>query len=113
VCERRSYAFALVSVAAVLDIDGERIRQARIALGAVAHKPWRVSGAKDGRLVALRHDTVEQTSSFDEYVEGTSLPARSLYACPNVGTSHRLVRVDTETPSFMRAPGEAPGTFGL
>lgn len=40
--ERQSYAFALVSVAAALDLDGEgRIRSARIALGGVAHKPWR------------------------------------------------------------------------
>src|SRR5205823_1018748 len=40
--DRNSYAFALVSVAAVLDIDdGGVIRAARIALGGVAHKPWR------------------------------------------------------------------------
>ncbi|MEE7546721.1 xanthine dehydrogenase family protein subunit M, partial [Xanthomonas sp. Kuri4-1] len=40
--ERLSYAFALVSVAAALELDAEgRIRQARIALGGVAHKPWR------------------------------------------------------------------------
>ncbi|MDO9434571.1 xanthine dehydrogenase family protein subunit M [Hydrogenophaga sp.] len=40
--ERQSYAFALVSVAAALDLDGDgRIRSARLALGGVAHKPWR------------------------------------------------------------------------
>ncbi len=39
--DRESYAFALVSVAAALDIDGHVIREARIALGGVAHKPWR------------------------------------------------------------------------
>ena len=39
--DRASYAFALVSVAAALDIDGGNVRQARIALGGVAHKPWR------------------------------------------------------------------------
>src|SRR5262249_21755463 len=39
--DRASYAFALVSVAAALDIDGGRIRGARLALGGVAHKPWR------------------------------------------------------------------------
>ncbi len=45
--DRNSYAFALVSVAAILDIgeDGT-IRQARIALGGVAHKPWRVPDAE-------------------------------------------------------------------
>ena len=47
--ERLSYAFALVSVAAALDIDEERggtIRAARIALGGVAHRPWRVEEAE-------------------------------------------------------------------
>ena len=39
--DRLSYAFALVSVAAALEIDGGRIREARVALGGVAHKPWR------------------------------------------------------------------------
>jgi xanthine dehydrogenase YagS FAD-binding subunit len=39
--ERSSYAFALVSVAAALELDGETIAEARLALGGVAHKPWR------------------------------------------------------------------------
>ena len=39
--DRDSYAFALVSVAAALDLDGTRIRSARLASGGVAHKPWR------------------------------------------------------------------------
>jgi xanthine dehydrogenase YagS FAD-binding subunit len=39
--DRASYEFALVSVAAGLEIDGNKIRAARIALGGVAHKPWR------------------------------------------------------------------------
>jgi len=39
--DRLSYAFALVSVAAGLQLDGETIKEARFALGGVAHKPWR------------------------------------------------------------------------
>ncbi len=39
--ERTSYAFALVSVAAALELDGDTIREARLTLGGVAHKPWR------------------------------------------------------------------------
>lgn len=39
--DRLSYAFALVSVAAALEMDGEQIAEARLALGGVAHKPWR------------------------------------------------------------------------
>ena len=46
--DRASYAFALVSVAAALEMDGDgrTVRQARIALGGVAHKPWRVAAAE-------------------------------------------------------------------
>jgi xanthine dehydrogenase YagS FAD-binding subunit len=39
--DRASYAFALVSVAAALEMDGGRIKEARLALGGIAHKPWR------------------------------------------------------------------------
>jgi xanthine dehydrogenase YagS FAD-binding subunit len=45
--DRASYAFALVSVAAAMELNGERIEEARIALGGVAHKPWRQSRAED------------------------------------------------------------------
>ena len=44
--DRTSYAFALVSVAAGLEMDGDTIKTARIALGGVAHKPWRVPEAE-------------------------------------------------------------------
>jgi xanthine dehydrogenase YagS FAD-binding subunit len=44
--DRLSYAFALVSVAAALDMDGDTIREARLGLGGVAHKPWRDTTAE-------------------------------------------------------------------
>jgi xanthine dehydrogenase YagS FAD-binding subunit len=45
--DRLSYAFALVSAGAALKLDGHRIVAARVALGGVAHKPWRVPAAED------------------------------------------------------------------
>ncbi len=45
--DRNSYAFALVSVATGLELEGNTIKQARIALGGVAHKPWRVKAGED------------------------------------------------------------------
>jgi xanthine dehydrogenase YagS FAD-binding subunit len=44
--DRTSYAFALVSVAAALDLDGTTIKEARLAMGGVAHKPWRLHAAE-------------------------------------------------------------------
>ena len=54
--DRASYDFALVSVAALVDRDGERIRSARIALGGVAHKPWRALEAERGLVGATVSD---------------------------------------------------------
>jgi xanthine dehydrogenase YagS FAD-binding subunit len=48
--DRASYAFALVSVAAVLEIEGEKIKSARLALGGVAHKPWRAQKAEQALI---------------------------------------------------------------
>jgi xanthine dehydrogenase YagS FAD-binding subunit len=56
--DRLSYAFALVSVAAALELDGEMIKEARLALGGVAHKPWRDSAAE----AALRGQPATRTS---------------------------------------------------
>ena len=44
--DRLSYAFALVSIAAALELDAGRIKEARLALGGVAHKPWRDAAAE-------------------------------------------------------------------
>jgi xanthine dehydrogenase YagR molybdenum-binding subunit len=77
------------------------------------HQTVGLAGGQDGKLTAVRHDTYDQTSSFDEYVEGCSLQARMLYESPNAETSHRMVRLDTGTPSFMRAPGESEGNYAL
>jgi xanthine dehydrogenase YagS FAD-binding subunit len=53
--DRLSYAFALVSVAAGLELEGGAIKSARVALGGVAHKPWRVPEAEQ-RLNGQRPD---------------------------------------------------------
>jgi len=45
--DRNSYAFALVSVATAFELTGDTIKEARIALGGVAHKPWRVQAAEE------------------------------------------------------------------
>jgi xanthine dehydrogenase YagS FAD-binding subunit len=56
--DRASYAFALVSVAAAVTIDGDLISGARIALGGVAHKPWRAARAEE---VLLGRPPTEET----------------------------------------------------
>ena len=59
--DRASYAFALVSVATALEIEGEQITNARIALGGVAHKPWRTTKAEEFLIGKLANK-----SSFEQ-----------------------------------------------
>jgi len=73
----------------------------------------RLGADGDGRLTALVHDVVEQSSTLVEFAEQTATPSRVMYAAPALRTTHRLVRLDVPTPSWMRAPGECPGMFAL
>jgi xanthine dehydrogenase YagR molybdenum-binding subunit len=67
----------------------------------------------DGRLTALDHRTRTTSSTFDDFFEPASGASHSLYASPAIATSYEAVRVDTGTPLFMRAPGEATGSIAL
>jgi xanthine dehydrogenase YagR molybdenum-binding subunit len=67
----------------------------------------------DGRLQALVHDVAEQTSTVREFAEQTAVPSRMMYASTTRRTSHRVAALDVPTPSWMRAPGETPGMYGL
>lgn len=72
-----------------------------------------LGATQDGKLVALRHAGLMHTSQFDVFVEPVAKSARFIYSCPNVKTSHRVVRQSVGTPTYMRAPGESSGSFAL
>jgi xanthine dehydrogenase YagR molybdenum-binding subunit len=73
----------------------------------------RLGADRDGRLTAICHDVIIQTSTIKEFGEQAALPSRMMYAAPNRRTTHRLARLDVPTPSWMRAPGETPGMYAL
>ncbi len=77
------------------------------------HQRLAFGASAEGRLTAQRHDCLMNTSMFDEFIEPAAVGTRMMYACPNTATKHRLVQLNTGTPSFMRAPGEASGMFAL
>lgn len=67
-------------------------------------------GAKaDGTLTAIRHESIQNTSRFENYSETIVNWSGLLYACPNVACAHQLARLDLYTPIDMRAPGAATG----
>ena len=72
---------------------------------------FRLGADRDGRLTAISHEVVEQTSRIKEFAEQTAVPTRIMYASPNRRTTHRLAALDVAVPSWMRAPGETPGMF--
>src|SRR5436190_3421966 len=73
----------------------------------------RLGASADGRLTAISHEVVEQTSTVREFAEQTAVCTRVMYAAPNRRTGHRVAQLDVPTPSWMRAPGECPGMFAL
>jgi xanthine dehydrogenase YagR molybdenum-binding subunit len=73
----------------------------------------RLGADRDGRLVAIARDVVEQSSTVREFAEQTAVATRMMYAAPNRRTTHRLVRLDLPTPFWMRAPGKCPGMYAL
>jgi xanthine dehydrogenase YagR molybdenum-binding subunit len=78
-------------------------QQQTIQLGATA----------EGRLTSLVHTKVSTASQWDNYAEPNSKIVDMLYASPAFESSYELARANVMTPTFMRAPGEGPGSFAI
>jgi xanthine dehydrogenase YagS FAD-binding subunit len=89
--DRASYAFALVSVAAILDLDESRkIKAVRVALGGVAHKPWRASKAEE----ALVNQTADE-KTFRTAAEAELAAAK--------GYKHNSFKIELAKRAIVRA----------
>ena len=92
--DRLSYAFALVSVAAAFELEGDRIKHARLALGGVAHKPWRDQAAED----VLRGQTANQQA----FMSAADLVLRDAK-----GFAHNSFKIDLARRAIVRALTQA------
>ncbi|WP_414579559.1 xanthine dehydrogenase family protein molybdopterin-binding subunit [Anabaena sp. CCY 9402-a] len=72
-----------------------------------------LGATKQGQLTLTKHIGTSLTSIFDDFVEPVGAATTMIYACPNLEVKYRLARINAGTPTFMRAPGEAPGMFAL
>lgn len=84
----------------------------------VGHRPetlqrLRLATDTSGKLLSIRHETINTTSMTDDYYENCGGVTKSLYSCANVLISEKSVPVSRGTPTSMRAPGAAPGLFAL
>lgn len=92
--DRQSYAFALVSVAAALELEGHTIRRARLALGGVAAKPWR-DPAAEASLAGGPADEASFTAAADLVLRGAT-PLR-----------HNAFKIDLARRAIVRALSQA------
>jgi len=86
--------------------------------GPVGQRPnteqrYRFGALDDGRILASSHDTIAYTSMIEDWIEPCGIVSRMMYESPNQQTTHRLAKMNLGTPTFMRAPGEATGSFAL
>ncbi|HYE71472.1 MAG TPA: xanthine dehydrogenase family protein molybdopterin-binding subunit, partial [Aquabacterium sp.] len=68
---------------------------------------------RGGKLAAIVHDAVHNTSSFESFSDDTTRFPRQVYACPNLDAPLRVAATDLNTPTWMRAPGAVSGMFAL
>ncbi|QEV21724.1 xanthine dehydrogenase family protein molybdopterin-binding subunit [Streptomyces alboniger] len=73
----------------------------------------RLGAERDGTLISVVHEVTSQTSRVKEFVETAAAATRVMYGSPHSRTTHRVVPLDVPSPSWMRAPGEAPGMYAL
>ena len=72
-----------------------------------------IGANKDGKMIGLWHEAHALTSTYENFNEGVVKQTQQLYACPNVATKYNIYPLDLSTPTWMRGPGEATGSFPL
>ena len=72
-----------------------------------------IGATKDGKLTGITHEAIGETSRYEAFTEGVVNMSKFMYACPNVNTSYKILPVDLSTPTWMRGPGEATGSWAL
>ena len=73
----------------------------------------RLGSKRDGRLVAIDHEGTSTLAIEDFNIDPITMATGSAYACPNVATHDRLVRLNISSPGAMRGPGKVEGNFAI
>ena len=73
----------------------------------------RLGADASGKLLAISHRAVNVTGLTEDYVEFSTLPSRSFFACDNIVSSNRVRRGNMTLPTFMRSPWDGPGSWAL
>ena len=84
----------------------------------IGHRPntmqqLSIGASRDGQLTAIEHVSQSPIGMADELINLVTNGTATAYACPNVSTRARQIRQSIPIPGWMRAPGEAEGSFAL
>ncbi|MGG7604755.1 xanthine dehydrogenase family protein molybdopterin-binding subunit [Massilia sp. BKSP1R2A-1] len=115
---RPQYQLTLAVMAALQLKSSVRVVLTRQQMFSFGHRPetWQkvsLAADKDGKLQAIRHEAIHETSRLEDYVEVVVNWSGQLYACDNIKLGYKLVAHDRHSPIDMRAPGAAHGVHAL
>jgi len=115
---RPQYQLPLAVMAALHLKRSVRVTLTRQQMFTFGYRPHtlqhlRLGATADGRLSAVGHDVIGQTSRFEDFTEHVVEWSGMLYKCDNVQLTYKLAPLDVYTPLDMRAPGATSGMVGL
>ena len=84
----------------------------------VGHRPrtqqrFRIGAGRDGKLISMHQESLNQTSILDDYNEGCGESTPFMYSVPNLRVASALSRANIGTPTAMRGPGAVPGLYAM
>jgi xanthine dehydrogenase YagR molybdenum-binding subunit len=115
---RPQYQLPLAVMAALQLKRSVRVMLTRQQMFSFGHRPetWhkvKLAANRDGKLQAIWHEAIQETSRLEDYVEVVVNWSGQMYACDNIKLGYRLVAQDRYSPIDMRAPGAAHGVHAL
>ncbi|MDB6145976.1 MAG: hcrA 1 [Pseudomonas sp.] len=115
---RPQYQLPLAVMAALELKRSVRVTLTRQQMFTFGYRPrtlqhLRLGATANGRLLAISHEAIGQTSRFEDFTEHVVEWSGMLYHCDNVQLTYKLAPLDVYTPLDMRAPGAALGMIGL
>src|SRR5579875_255717 len=108
-----------LAVMAALDLKRSvRVTLTRQQMFSLGHRPTTLQdialgASPDGRIEALLHDAIAETSVYEDNSENAVNWSELLYKCENSKLGYKVVKLNTPTPMDMRAPGAATGLWAL
>jgi xanthine dehydrogenase YagR molybdenum-binding subunit len=112
------HAILTVLAARMLDRPVKLVLTRPQMFTSIGHRPEtvqrvRLGATRDGRLVAMDHEGTTTIGAEEANLEPVTMTTPKAYACPNVATHDRQVRLNIPNPGWMRAPGTCEGNFAI